>query len=334
MFFSKEIGIDLGTSSILAYTKEKIVLNEPSVVAVNRKTENLIAAGKEAQKMLGKTPEDIIAIRPLKDGVISNYTLTEKMLKYYIKNINKSSLISPKVMICIPSEITEVEKKAVIDAAEYAGIRKVYLIEEPIAAAIGAGIDISKPRGNMVIDIGGGTTDIAVISMYGKVVSRSIKIAGDTFDEYISRFLKRKYNIIIGEKTAEDLKKTIGCVYPKIENEEREIGGRDVISGLPKNVVVTSRDIYAALRVPVYQILDMVKAVLEETPPELIADISKAGIYLSGGGSLVSGFDVLFHENIGIDVHMAENPETCVVKGTYLALKNKEKYINRDVLKG
>lgn len=327
MFFSKEIGIDLGTSSILAYTKEKLVLNEPSVVAVNKKSEELVAVGKEARKMLGRTPENITAIRPLKDGVISNYTLTEKMLKYYIKQINKFNLISPKVMICIPSEITEVEKKAVIDAAEYAGIRKVYLIEEPIAAAIGAGVDISKPKGNMVIDIGGGTTDIAVISMYGKVVSRSIKIAGDAFDEYISRFLKRKYNIIIGEKTAENLKKTIGCVYPKEINEEKEIGGRDVVTGLPKNIIVTSREIYAALRVPIYQIIDIIKSVLEETPPELIADIAKNGIYLSGGGSLISGFDKLISESIGIDVYMTENPESCVVKGTYMALVNRDKYI-------
>lgn len=325
MFFSREIGLDLGTSSILAYTKEKLVLNEPSVVAVNSDTKELIAVGEEARKMLGRTPENIEARRPLKDGVISNYTLTEKMLKKYIKRINKSSLISPKVMICIPSEVTEVEKKAVVDAAEYAGIRKVYLIEEPIAAAIGAGIDISKPKGNMVIDIGGGTTDIAVISMSGKVVSRSLKVAGDTFDESILRFLKRKYNLVIGEKTAEDLKKTIGCVYPKYKEEEMEVGGRDVLSGLPKNVVVTSRDIYVSLRVPVFQILDSIKAVLEETPPELIADIAKSGIYLSGGGSLIAGFDELISEQIGIEACIAKNPESCVVKGTYLALLSKEK---------
>lgn len=325
MFFSREIGLDLGTSSILAYTKEKLVLNEPSVVAVNSDTKELIAVGEEARKMLGRTPENIEARRPLKDGVISNYTLTEKMLKKYIKRINKSSLISPKVMICIPSEVTEVEKKAVVDAAEYAGIRKVYLIEEPIAAAIGAGIDISKPKGNMVIDIGGGTTDIAVISMSGKVVSRSLKVAGDTFDESILRFLKRKYNLVIGEKTAEDLKKTIGCVYPKYKEEEMEVGGRDVLSGLPKSVVVTSRDIYVSLRVPVFQILDSIKAVLEETPPELIADIAKSGIYLSGGGSLIAGFDELISEQIGIEARIAKNPESCVVKGTYLALLSKEK---------
>lgn len=325
MLFSREIGIDLGTSSILAYTKENLVLNEPSVVAVKSSTKELIAVGNEARKMLGRTPEDIEAIKPLKDGVISNYTLTEKMLKTYMKRINKSMFFSPKVMICIPSEVTEVEKKAVIDAAEYAGIRKVYLIEEPIAAAIGAGIDISKPKGNMVIDVGGGTTDIAVISMSGKVVSKSLKVAGDNFDEHILKFLKRKYNIIIGEKTAEDLKKIIGCVYPKYKEEEMEVGGRDVLTGLPKNVIVSSRDIYAALRVPIYQILDSVKTVLEETPPELIGDIAKTGIYVSGGGALVSGFCTLISEQIGIEAHLAENAQSCVVKGTYLALINKEK---------
>ena len=239
----QDIGIDLGTATVIAYVKGKgIVLREPSVVAVDNNTGEVLAVGKEARRMLGRTPGNIVATRPLRDGVISNYTVTEKMLKYFINKICGKFVFSPRIMICIPSQVTEVEKKAVIDAASQAGARKVFLIEEPIAAAIGAGIDISKPCGNMVVDIGGGTTDIAVISLGGSVVSESLKVAGDKFDEAIVKYIKRKHNIMIGERTAEDLKINIGCVYPKIQDTEMEIRGRDLITGLPKNITIHSSE--------------------------------------------------------------------------------------------
>ena len=321
--FGQDIGLDLGTASVIAYVKGKgIVLREPSVVAVNNLTGEVLAVGHEARRMLGRTPGNIVATRPLRDGVISDYTVTEKMLKYFIGKIGGRFLFAPRIMICIPSQVTEVEKKAVIDAASNAGARKVYLIEEPIAAAIGAGIDISKPCGNMIVDIGGGTTDIAVISLGGSVVSSSIKVAGDKFDEYIIKFLKKRHNLMIGERTAEELKQQIGCVFPKIQDMEMDVRGRDLITGLPKTITVYSSEMMEALEEPAMLIIDAVHSVLEKTPPELAADISDKGIYMTGGGCLVDGLDRLLQEKTGINVMIAEDAVSCVAKGTGKALDN------------
>ena len=321
--YGQDIGIDLGTATVIAYAKGKgIVLREPSVVAVDNNTGEVLAVGKEARRMLGRTPGNIVATRPLRDGVISNYTVTEKMLKYFINRVCGNFIFAPRIMICIPSQVTEVEKKAVIDAASQAGARKVYLIEEPIAAAIGAGIDISKPCGNMVIDIGGGTTDIAVISLGGSVVSTSIKVAGDKFDEAIVRYIKKKYNTIIGERTAEDLKINIGCVYPKIQDMEMDIRGRDLATGLPKTITVRSSEMHEALIEPAMQVVDAVHSVLEKTPPELAADISDRGVYMTGGGCLIDGLDKLLQEQLGLNVMIAQDAVSCVALGTGKALDN------------
>ena len=319
----QDIGIDLGTATVIAYVKGKgIVLREPSVVAVDSNTKDVLAVGGEARRMLGRTPGNIIATRPLRDGVISDYTVTERMLKYFISKVGGKSIFSPRVMICIPSIVTEVEKKAVIDAASNAGARSVYLIEEPIAAAIGAGIDISKPCGNMIVDIGGGTTDIAVISLGGSVVSSSLKVAGDKFDEAIVKYIKKKYNVAIGERTAEDLKINIGCVYPKIQDMEMDVRGRDLITGLPKTVTVHSSEMLEALMEPAMLIVEAVHSVLEKTPPELSADISDRGIYMTGGGCLVEGLDKLLQEKTGINVMIAQDTVSCVALGTGKALDN------------
>ncbi len=321
--FGQDIGIDLGTATVIAYIKGKgIVLREPSVVAVNNITGEVLAVGHEARRMLGRTPGNIVATRPLRDGVISDYTVTEKMLKYFIGKIGGRFLFAPRIMICIPSQITEVEKKAVIDAASNAGARKVYLIEEPIAAAIGAGIDISKPCGNMIVDIGGGTTDIAVISLGGSVVSSSIKVAGDKFDEYIVKYIKKRHNVMIGERTAEELKQQIGCVFPKIQDMEMDVRGRDLITGLPKTITIYSSEMLEALEEPAMLIVDAVHSVLEKTPPELAADISDKGIYMTGGGCLIDGLDRLLQEKTGINVMVAEDAISCVAKGTGKALDN------------
>ena len=321
--WGQDIGIDLGTATVIAYVKGKgIVLREPSVVAVDNNTGEVLAVGKEARRMLGRTPGNIVATRPLREGVISNYTVTEKMLKYFINRVCGKFVFSPRIMICIPSQVTEVEKKAVIDAASQAGARKVYLIEEPIAAAIGAGIDISKPWGNMVVEIGGGTTDIAVISLGGSVVSESLKVAGDKFDEAIVKYVKRKHNIMIGERTAEDLKINIGCVYPKIQDMEMEIRGRDLITGLPKTITVYSSEMLEALIEPAMMIVDSVHSVLEKTPPELAADIADKGIYMTGGGCLVDGLDKLLQAKTGINVMIANDAVSCVALGTGKALDN------------
>ena len=307
--FGQDIGIDLGTATVIAYVKGKgIVLREPSVVAVNNVTNEVLAVGGEARRMLGRTPGNIVATRPLKDGVISNYTVTEKMLKHFINKIGGKSLFAPRIMICIPSQVTEVEKKAVIDAASQAGARRVYLIEEPIAAAIGAGIDISKPCGNMVVDIGGGTADVAVISLGGSVVSTSIKVAGDKFDEAIVKYIKRKYNVVIGERTAEELK--------------MDIRWRDLTTGLPRTLTIKSSEMMEALLEPAMAIVDAVHSTLEKTPPELAADISDRGIYMTGGGSLVDGLDKLLQEQTGINVMIAEDAISCVALGTGKALDN------------
>lgn len=324
--FGQDIGIDLGTATVIAYVKGKgIVLREPSVVAVNSDTGEVLAVGKEARRMLGRTPGNIVATRPLKDGVISDYTVTEKMLKHFINKVCGRFIFSPRIMICIPSQVTEVEKKAVVDAALQAGARKVYLIEEPIAAAIGAGIDISKPCGNMIVDIGGGTTDIAVISLGGSVVSTSLKVAGDKFDEYIAKYIKKKHNIMIGERTAEDLKVNIGCVYPRIQDVEMDIRGRGLIDGLPKTITIKSSEIMEALEEPAFQIVDAVHSVLERTPPELAADISNRGIYMTGGGCLVNGLDKLLSQETGINVMIAEDAVSCVALGTGKALDDLDK---------
>ncbi len=321
--WGQDIGIDLGTATVIAYVKGKgIVLREPSVVAVDNNTGEVLAVGKEARRMLGRTPGNIVATRPLREGVISNYTVTEKMLKYFINRVCGKFVFAPRIMICIPSQVTEVEKKAVVDAASQAGARKVYLIEEPIAAAIGAGIDISKPCGNMVVDIGGGTTDIAVISLGGSVVSESLKVAGDKFDEAIVKYIKKKHNVMIGERTAEDLKINIGCVYPKIQDMEMDIRGRDLITGLPKTVTIHSSEMLEALIEPAMMIVDSVHSVLEKTPPELASDISDKGIYMTGGGCLVDGLDKLLQAKTGINVMIAQEAVSCVALGTGKALDN------------
>lgn len=321
--FGQDIGIDLGTATVIAYVKGKgIVLREPSVVAVDKTSGDVLAVGKEARRMLGRTPGNIVATRPLREGVISDYTVTERMLKYFINKVCGKFIFSPRMMICIPSQVTEVEKRAVIDAASQAGARKVYLIEEPIAAAIGAGIDISKPCGNMIVDIGGGTTDIAVISLGGSVVSSSLKVAGDKFDEYIVKYVKKKHNAIIGERTAEDLKVNIGCVYPKIQDMEMDIRGRDLTTGLPRTITLYSSEMLEAMIEPAMMIVDAVHSVLEKTPPELAADISDKGIYMTGGGCLVDGLDKLLQEKTGINVMIAEDTVSCVALGTGKALDN------------
>ena len=325
MAFGQDIAIDLGTATILVYVKGKgIVLREPAVVAIDKNTNEVLAVGQNARKMLGRTPGNIVAIRPMKDGVISDYTVTEKMLKYFITKVADKSIISPRIMICVPSGVTEVERKAVIDAANHAGARKVYLIEEPIAAAIGAGIDITKPYGTMILDIGGGTTDIAVIALGGAVRSKSIKVAGDKFDEAIIKYIKKHHNIVIGERTAEEIKINIGCVYPRTVSEKMSIKGRHLVSGLPVEIEISSNEMLEALSESANQIVEAVHSVLEVTPPELSADISDRGIYITGGGGLIEGLDKLLEEKTGIPVMIAEDAVSCVAMGTGKALNHIE----------
>ena len=314
-----DIGIDLGTASVLVYVKGKgVVLKEPSVVAFDRNTNKIKAIGEEARLMLGRTPGNIVAVRPLRQGVISDYTVTEKMLSYFISRTVGKSLFGrkPRISVCVPSGATEVEKKAVEDATYQAGAREVSIIEEPVAAAIGAGIDIAKPCGNMIVDIGGGTADIAVISLGGVVVSNSIKVAGDDFDEAIVRFMRKKHNLLIGERTAEEIKINVGTVYKRPENLTMDVRGRNLVTGLPKTVTVTSEETEEALREPAYQIVDAVHNVLERTPPALAADISDRGIVLTGGGSLIQGLEELIEEKTGINTMTAEDPLTAVAIGT------------------
>lgn len=318
--------MDLGTASVLVYIKEKgIVLREPSVVAIDKNTDRILAVGEEARKMLGRTPGNIVAIRPLREGVISDYHVTEKMLKYFLNKVCAKSffkLFKPRVMICVPSGVTEVEKRAVEDAAMQAGARKTYLIEEPIAAAIGAGIDITKACGSMVVDIGGGTTDIAVISLGGTVVSTSVKIAGDKFDEAIVRYMRKKHNIMIGERTAEEIKIQIGTVFPRQKEVQVDVRGRNLVSGLPKTITITSTEVMEALEEPVSSVVEAVHSVLERTPPELAADISERGIVMTGGGSLVYGMDKLLEYKTGIRVIIADDAVSCVAIGTGKTLDN------------
>ena len=313
-----DIGIDLGTASILVYVKGKgVVLKEPSVVAFDRDTNRIKAIGEEARLMLGRTPGNIVAVRPLRQGVISDYTVTEKMLKYFIsKAVGKQRFRKPLISICVPSGVTEVERKAVEDAAFQAGARDVKIIEEPIAAAIGAGIDIARPCGNMIVDIGGGTSDIAVISLGGTVVSTSIKIAGDDFDDAIVRYMRKKHNLLIGERTAEDIKIRIGSAFPRPEVEEVDVRGRNLVTGLPKTITVTSKETEEALHDTTIQIVDAVHSVLEKTPPELAADIADRGIVLTGGGSLLYGLEELIESKTGITTMTAEEPMTAFAIGT------------------
>lgn len=313
-----DIGIDLGTASILVYVKGKgVVLKEPSVVAFDRDTNRIKAIGEEARLMLGRTPGNIVAVRPLRQGVISDYTVTEKMLKYFIqKAVGKQRFRKPLISICVPSQVTEVERKAVEDAAFQAGARDVRIIEEPIAAAIGAGIDIARPCGNMIVDIGGGTSDIAVISLGGTVVSTSIKIAGDDFDDAIVRYMRKKHNLLIGERTAEDIKIRIGSAFPRPESVSVDVRGRNLVTGLPKTITVTSEETEEALKDTTSQIVEAVHSVLEKTPPELAADIADRGIVLTGGGSLLYGLEELIESKTGITTMTAEEPMTAVAIGT------------------
>ena len=314
---STDIGIDLGTASILVYIKGKgVVLKEPSVVAFDRDTNKIKAIGEEARLMLGRTPGNIVAVRPLRQGVISNYTVTEKMLKYFIQKAIGKSRFRGVVSVCVPSGVTEVEKKAVEDATYEAGAKSVAIIEEPIAAAIGAGIDISRPCGNMIVDIGGGTTDIAVISLGGTVASTSIKIAGDDFDEALVRYMRKRHNLLIGERTAEDIKIKIGSAYRRPETVAMDVRGRNLVTGLPKTISVTSEETEEALRETTSQIVEAVHSVLEKTPPELAADIADRGIVLTGGGCLLYGLEELIEEKTGINTMTAEDPMTAVAIGT------------------
>ena len=316
---SSDIGIDLGTASILVYVKGKgVVLKEPSVVAYDRDTEQIMAIGEEARLMLGRTPGNIVAVRPLRQGVISDYKTTEKMLKYFIQKAVGKSFFGrrPRISVCVPSGVTDVEKRAVEDATYQAGARDVYIIEEPVAAAIGAGIDISRPCGNMIVDIGGGTSDIAVISLDGVVVSSSIKVAGDDFDDAIVRFMRKRHNLLIGERSAEEIKINIGTCYKRPENISMDIRGRNLVTELPKTVTVSSDETDEALREVTSQIVDAVHSVLERTPPELAADIADRGIVLTGGGALLHGLEDLIEENTGITTMTAEEPLTAVAIGT------------------
>ena len=320
--FAKDIGIDLGTANVLIYVKgQGIVLNEPSVVAIDADTKKPLAVGSEAREMLGRTPGSVIAIRPMKDGVIADFEITEVMLNHFIRKINGKSFLSrPRILICCPSNITQVEKNAIKEAAERTGAKKVFLEEEPKVAAVGAGMDISKPSGNMVIDIGGGTTEVAVISLGGVVVSNSIRIAGDDLDEDIVNYIKREKNLAIGNTTAEQAKKEIGCAMPLVTEMSMEIRGRDLTSGLPETTTITSNEMQSAMQESIDKIVEVVKQTLERTPPELAADISDRGIYMTGGGCLVDGLDKLLQEQTGINVMIAEDAVSCVALGTGKAL--------------
>ncbi|HHU04132.1 MAG: rod shape-determining protein MreB [Saccharofermentanales bacterium] len=324
------IGIDLGTATVLVYVEGRgIVLREPAVVAINTKTGRVLAIGEEASLMLGRTPDIVQAIRPLRDGVISDFRITELMLKEFIGRVNTGFLaryFKPTIVVCVPSVITPVEQKAVEDACRHAGAKEVYLIREPVAAAIGAGIDVTQASGSMVIDIGGGTTDIAVISMCRPVVDESIKIAGDKFDEAIIKYIRRKHNVLIGEQTAEELKINIGCAYPREEELSMEVRGRNLVTGMPSILTISSTDMLEALEEPVSSIFEAVHSVLESTPPELMADVSQRGIVMTGGGSLLYGLDRMLATRVGIEVLVAEDPVSCVAVGTGLALNIMDRF--------
>ncbi len=316
--FSNDMGIDLGTSSVLVYVKgQGIVLREPSVVAIESETKRVVAIGTEAKRMIGKTPSNIVAVRPLRNGVIADFEITEQMIRYFIKKVhNRRSLLHPRIVIGIPSGITEVERRAVRESAEQAGAREVYLIEEPMAAAIGAGLPINESVGSMIVDIGGGTTEVAVISLGGMVVSKSLDIAGDEMDEAIVQYFRRKYNLLIGDNTAEEVKIKIGSVFPLSEETRMEVKGRDQVTGLPKTVSIGSEEIRQAMLEPTKSIIEVIKDTLEETPAELAADLVDRGIYLAGGGSHIRGFADILSQETELPVKIADEPMTCVVRGT------------------
>lgn len=322
--FVNNMGIDLGTANTLVYIKGKgIVAREPSVVAIQTNTKQVLAVGEEAKKMIGRTPGSIVAIRPLKDGVIADFDVTKNMLKYFIKKASKGKgLFQPRVVVCVPSGVTEVEKRAVEEAAVHAGARDAFLIEEPMAAAIGAGLPVQEATGSMIVDIGGGTTEIAIISLGGIVTSKSIRVGGDELDESIVSFIKREYSLLIGERTAEEVKINIGSAMSDTEKITMDIRGRDMISGLPKTINVSSDEIYTALKEPVSNIVDAIKSTLEKTPPELASDVMEQGIMISGGGALLEGIDRLIVDETGMPVHIAEDPLDCVAIGTGKALDN------------
>lgn len=322
--FTKNMGIDLGTANTLVHIDGKdVVIREPSVVAIHTKTSEVLSVGEEAKNMIGRTPGNIIAIRPLKDGVIADFDITQNMLKYFIKKANKGgSLFKPRVVVCVPSGVTEVEKKAVEDAAVQGGAKEAYLIEEPMAAAIGAGLPVHEATGSMIVDIGGGTTEVAVISLGGIVTSRSIRVGGDELDESIVNYIKKNYKLMIGERTAESIKVNIGTACKDAEKKTMEIRGRDLISGLPKTITMSSDEIYKAMNEPIFNIVDSIKATLEKTPPELSADVIERGIILTGGGALLNGLDRLITQETGMNVQVAENPLDCVAIGTGQAVKD------------
>lgn len=324
---SKDIGIDLGTANILVTVKGKgIVLNEPSVVAIDRETGGILATGEEAKEMLGRTPERIKAVRPMKDGVIADFTATELLLKNLLKKVNdKYNSGRPRVVVGVPSGITEVEERAVEEAIMQAGAKEVYLMEEPMAAAIGANLNVEEPSGNIIVDIGGGTTEVAVISLGGIVVSNSLRVAGDELDEDIVNYVKREYNLAIGETTAEQIKKQIGCAIPLMTVEEMEVKGRDLNTGLPKNIIMNSTQAEEAIKYSIYEIIEIVKNTLEKTPPELASDIAEKGIILAGGGALIKNLDKLLSEKTGMPVYVADNPLDSVVRGTGKTLQDLEK---------
>jgi len=325
-FLARDIGIDLGTANTLVHVKGKgIVVREPSVVAVNQRTGDILAVGDAAKSMIGRTPGNIVAIRPMKDGVIADFDITQSMLKYFIKRaMSKGFFSKPRVVICVPSGVTEVEKRAVEEATLSAGAKEAYLIEEPMAAAIGANLPVEEPSGSMVVDIGGGTSEVAVISLGGIVTSKSLRIAGDELDEAIVHYIKKEYNLMIGERTAEEIKVNIGAAYLKPKDESLEIRGRDLITGLPKNIKITSSEITEAIKEPINSIVDSIKYTLEKTPPELAADIMDRGITLTGGGALLSGLDRLIREETGMPVSIAENPLDCVAMGSGKVLEEIE----------
>lgn len=321
---TKDIGIDLGTANVLIYVKgQGIVLNEPSVVAVDTETKNVLAVGESAHQMLGRTPGKVSAVRPLKDGVIADFELTEAMLNMFLKKVKvKGTLSKPRILICCPSNITQVERNAIKEAAEVTGAKKVFVEEEPKVAAVGAGLDISKPEASMVIDIGGGTTDIAILSLGDIVTSKSIRVAGDLFDQEIIKYVKNKYKLLIGERTAEEIKIEIGTVYPDEKKGKKEIRGRDLVTGLPNSVTITSKEVEEALKDSVYKIVSAAKTVLEETMPELSADIVNKGIVVTGGGALINGIDKLLEKELKVPIKIADSPLTCVAEGTSVMLDN------------
>lgn len=320
---AKDIGIDLGTANTLVYMRGKgVILREPSVVAMNKQTGQVLRVGNEAKEMIGRTPGNVVAIRPLKDGVIADLECTQAMMKHFIKRVNKGGFLKPRVVVCIPFGVTGVERRAVEETVLSAGGRQAYLIEEPMAAAIGAGLPVEEPTGSMVVDIGGGTTEVAVISYGGIVSSQSIRVAGDELDEDIVNYVKREYNLMIGERTAEDIKFNIGSAYELPEESEMEVKGRDLITGLPRTISLTSREIRSALSESIYTIVEGVKATLEKTPPELAADVMNRGIVLTGGGALIRGLDELLMKETGISVYVADNALDCVAIGTGLALNS------------